>query len=157
MKKKIFSLLLAIIICQAAGLISSLFTAPAIPGWYANLQKPSFSPPNWLFAPVWITLYILMGIAAWLVWRKGWKKKGVKQALTIFGLQLVANSLWSIVFFGLQSPFWALMGIIILWSLILMTILKFKLLSKTASLLLVPYLLWVSFATLLNFAIFRLN
>ena len=157
MKSKAFSLLLSIAICQAAGLIGSFFTAPAIPTWYATLQKPSFSPPNWLFAPVWISLYALMGIALFLIWQKGWQKKSVKQALTIFGFQLGLNSLWSIIFFGFQSPFWALVEIIILWGLILLTIIKFKPLSKTASLLLVPYLLWTTFATILNFAIARLN
>jgi len=156
-KSKAFSLLLSIAICQAAGLIGSFFTAPAIPTWYATLQKPSFSPPNWLFAPVWISLYALMGIALFLIWQKGWQKKSVKQALTIFGFQLGLNSLWSIIFFGFQSPFWALVEIIILWGLILLTIIKFKPLSKTASLLLVPYLLWTTFATILNFAIARLN
>ncbi len=155
--KRIFSLILAILICQAAGLIGSIFTAPAIPAWYAGLAKPSFSPPNWLFAPVWLILYTLMGVAAYLIWEKGIGKKKVKTALTIFTIQLVLNSFWSIIFFGWRLPQYAFLEIIVLWFFILLTLLNFYKISRTAGLLLVPYLFWVSFAALLNYSIFKLN
>lgn len=150
-------LFIFILVCEAAGFLGSLFTAPAIPTWYANLQKPSFNPPNWLFAPVWTTLYALMGIAAYLVWKAGIEKNEVRIALALFAIQLVLNILWSYLFFKLQSPLYALIEIVILWLFILLTMISFLKVSKTAGLLLLPYLLWVSFAAILNFAIFRLN
>ncbi len=151
---KTLRLTLSIVICLAAGAIGSFFTTPAINSWYVFLIKPSFSPPNWLFAPVWTTLYILMGIALFLVWQKA---KENKKAIIFFSAQLILNSLWSILFFGLKSPGLALGEIVVLWLLILLTILQFKKISKSAAWLLLPYLLWVSFATFLNLAIFRLN
>lgn len=154
---KYLPVLISIIICQMAGLLGSLFTAPAIPTWYASLTKPSFSPPNWVFGPVWIILYTLMGISAYLVWQQGVKKKGVKIALAIFGVQLVLNTLWSILFFGLKLPLYAFIEIIFLWFFILLTILSFSKISKAAGLFLLPYIFWVSFAALLNFYIFKLN
>jgi benzodiazapine receptor len=157
MKFKLTPLIISIIICQAAGLIGSIFTAPAIPAWYAGLIKPSFSPPNWLFAPVWLILYTLMGVAAYLIWEKGISKKKVKTALIIFAVQLILNSLWSIIFFGWRLPQYAFVEIIALWVFILLTILNFYKISRTAGLLLVPYLFWVSFAALLNYSIFNLN
>jgi tryptophan-rich sensory protein len=149
-------LVISIIICQLAGMIGSVFTMPAIPGWYANLNKPSFSPPNWLFGPVWILLYTLMGISLYLVWnQKG--SVGTKTALIFFAVQLGLNTLWSLIFFGLRLPLAAFLEILVLWLFILLTILKFFPISKVAAYLLIPYLLWVSFASLLNFYIFRLN
>ena len=142
---------------QAAGLIGSIFTMPAIDSWYATLARPDFAPPNWIFAPVWTTLYVLMGVAAFLVWQKGLSKKEIKVALTIFGVQLVLNTLWSIIFFGLQSPLWAFIEIVFLWIAIVATIVAFARVSKLAAWLLVPYILWVSFAGYLNFMIFWLN
>ena len=156
-KIKWINLLLAILICQIAGIIGTIFTTPAIPIWYANLEKPFFSPPNWLFAPVWIILYTLMGISVYLIWERGTKKKDVKSALLAFSGQLVLNSVWSIIFFGLKSPFYAFLIIVFLWLVILLTIVKFYKLSKKAGLLLVPYILWVSFATVLNYYIWILN
>ncbi len=150
---KIIKLIFSIFLCQLVGLIGSVFTTPAISSWYAYLNKPSFSPPNWLFGPVWLSLYTLMGMSFYLVWQK----KNNQVAIKVFLAQLVLNSLWSIIFFGLRQPFWALVEIIFLWFLILLTILKFKKISRLASLLLIPYLLWVSFASLLNFYIFKLN
>jgi len=132
--------------------VGSIFTTPAIPGWYATLQKPSFSPPNFLFAPVWTTLYILMGISLALI-----LNKKNKTAIIFFVVQLVLNSLWSILFFGLKSPKLAFVEIIFLWLAILITILKFFKISKLAGWLFVPYLLWVSFASVLNLTIVRLN
>ena len=103
-KGKLTKLVAAILVCEFVGLLGSIFTIPAITTWYAALQKPSFSPPNWLFGPVWTLLYALMGVSAYLVWEKGIKKKGVKPALKLFSLQLILNFMWSILFFGLRSP-----------------------------------------------------
>ena len=147
-------LIASILICQIAGIIGSIFTAPSITTWYANLQKPGFSPPNWVFGPVWITLYTLIGISLYLVWNK---KKNIKIPLTLFFIQLILNSIWSIIFFGLQNPFYALIEIIILWITILLTIINFYKVSKKAGLLLLPYIIWVSVATILNYYIWILN
>jgi len=155
--RNIVKLVISIIACQGAGLIGSLFTTPAIPTWYAGLQKPPFTPPSWLFAPAWITLYLLMGIAAFLVWRMGLDKRKVRTALIIFLAQLVLNALWSVVFFGMQSPLYGVIVIVLLWAAILVTILRFARLSATAAWLLVPYILWVSFAAVLNISIWLLN
>jgi benzodiazapine receptor len=155
--RDIVKLVVSLVACQCAGAIGSIATTPAIPTWYATLQKPSFSPPNWLFAPAWITLYLLMGVAAFLIWRKGFKQKGVRAALVIFLVQLVLNALWSVVFFGLQSPLWGVVVIIALWIAILITIIKFFKLSTAAGSLMLPYILWVSFAAVLNIALFMLN
>lgn len=154
---QIARLVASILICQGAGLIGSVFTTPAIPTWYAALRKPFFRPPNWLFAPVWITLFTLMGISAFLVWRKGLGDPQVKIALTIFAIQLILNTSWSVVFFGLRSPLAGLIVISVLWVAILLTILNFYKISVMAGLLLVPYILWVSFAAVLNLFIWTLN
>ena len=148
---------LAVVICQAAGFLGAIFTTPSIPTWYASLEKPFFNPPNWVFFPVWTTLYTLMGISAFLVWRKGIKHRQVKVALGIFLAQLILNTLWSIVFFGLNSLLGGLIVIVPLWIAILLTIITFFRTSKLAGGLLIPYLLWVSFATLLNFSLWQLN
>ena len=153
----IFKLLASIIVCQLAGLIGSIFTVTAIPTWYAALQKPAFNPPNWIFAPVWTSLYLLMGISAFIIWRKGLSSSGVKEALIVFVVQLILNASWSIVFFGLKSPLSGAVVIIILWIAILFTVVRFFKISMTASLLLLPYLLWVSFAAVLNISIWLLN
>ncbi|MFW6194445.1 MAG: TspO/MBR family protein [Halobacteriota archaeon] len=144
-------------ICLAAGFIGSIFTTPAIPVWYATLQKPFFTPPNWVFGPAWTTLYILMGIALFLVWNKGIQDRKVQVAMGVFGVQLVLNSLWSILFFGMQNPFYAFIEVIILWFAILATIILFYGIDKRASFLLVPYILWVSFASVLNYYVWILN
>jgi len=154
---KIIKLILSIVLCQAAGIIGSLFTTPSIPTWYASLQKPWFAPPNWLFGPVWITLFTLMGISFYLVWNKGLKNKLVKKGLVIFGIQLLLNILWSFFFFGLNSPSYGLIEIIILWIAIGLTIFKFFKISKNAALLLLPYIAWVSVAAILNYYIWILN
>jgi len=152
-----FKLVIAIVVSELAGVIGSVFTISAIPTWYAALQKPSFSPPNWIFGPVWTTLYLLIGVAAFLVWRHGLERKEVKTALAIFGGQLVLNTLWSIIFFGLHNHFWAFIEIIVLWSAILWTIFAFYKISRPAAYLLLPYILWVSFAGYLNYSIWILN
>jgi len=146
-----------ILLSFLAGAIGSLFTFSAIPNWYATLVKPSFAPPNWLFGPAWTTLYVLMGISAYFIYQKGWKNKPVRFALSIFGVQLALNALWSILFFGLRSPLYGLMGIIPLWLSIAFCIRLFYPIDKKAAYLLVPYILWVTFATLLNFSIWMLN
>lgn len=147
----------AILLCQSAGWVGSLFTAPSIPEWYAQLNKPFFTPPSWVFAPVWITLFTFMGIAAFLIWKKGLKERTVRWGLILFLAQLVLNSLWSFLFFGLRSPFYALLEIFVLWTAILITILQFLKISRWAALLLLPYLVWVSLACSLNLGIFLLN
>jgi tryptophan-rich sensory protein len=155
--RNILKLVVSIVVSQCAGLIGSAFTTPAIPTWYAALEKPFFTPPSWLFAPAWITLYVLMGIAAFLVWRLGLDDRRVRAALMIFLIQLVLNTLWSVAFFGLQSPLYGFIVIILLWLAILLTIHSFTRISRLAAWLLVPYILWVSFASVLNISIWVLN
>ncbi len=152
----ILKLVTSIILCQLVGFFGSLFTTPAIPTWYATLNKSSFTPPNWIFGPVWISLFILMGISLFFVWRRQGHPK-LKIALVFFFIQLTFNILWSIAFFGLKSPLLGLMDIILLWIAILLTIQNFVKVSKFAGILLIPYFLWVSFATLLNFSLWFLN
>lgn len=154
---KIFKLILSVVICLGAGAIGSLFTASSIPTWYTTIEKPFFNPPNWIFGPVWTLLFIMMGVALFLVWNKGWQNKKVKIAMLIFGIQFLLNILWSILFFGFLSPFYAFVEIIFLWLAILVTIIYFYQISRPASWLLVPYIFWVSFASVLNFFIWRLN
>jgi tryptophan-rich sensory protein len=146
-----------IILSQLAGALGAVFTFEAIPSWYASLEKPFFTPPAWVFGPVWTTLYLLMGIAAYLVWERMGENKVAKQALYLFGTQLALNSAWSIGFFGLRSPLLGMVIIVLLWLAIVGTMRAFTKVSATAGNLLVPYLAWVSFATLLNAAILILN
>lgn len=155
--KKAAGIIVSIVACELAGIIGALFTTPSISGWYAGLAKPFFNPPSWVFAPVWTALYALMGLAAWLVYDKGFKKPEVKKALTVFGVQLLLNILWSIVFFGAHQLFGAVVVIVLLWAMILWTILLFHEISKSAAYLLIPYILWVSFAAVLTVAVFVLN
>lgn len=147
----------SVVLCLLAGFIGSIATTPKIQSWYAGLAKPSFAPPNWLFGPAWTTLYVLMGIALYLVWRKGLAAKGVKLAIAVFLAQLVVNALWSFAFFGAESPLAGLVVIAMLWIMIAVTIAVFAPVSRPAALLLVPYIAWVSFATVLNAAIYALN
>ena len=155
--KNIIKLLVSIVICQAAGIIGSIFTTPNITTWYATLKKPAFAPPNWLFAPVWTMLFLLMGIALYLVWRRGLNNEPVRTAFIIFILQLIINILWSVMFFYFMFPLGGFVMIIALWLLILLTIIHFINISRAAGILLLPYLLWVSFASILNFMLWRLN
>lgn len=157
MKHDLLKLFISLVGCQLVGIISSPITAGAIPTWYQTLEKPFFSPPNWLFAPAWITLYLLMGVSVYLIWLQGWKKKAVRHALRWFWAQLALNFLWTPLFFGLRSPVLGLIDIIILDILVIITIRTFYPISKTAGYLLVPYTLWISFATALNAAIVLLN
>jgi translocator protein len=146
-----------IALCQSAGLLGSFFTIPAIPIWYATLNKPPFSPPNWLFGPVWISLYTLMGISLFIIWNKVGIKLEVKRAMIFFFVQLGLNALWSVFFFGLRSPLAGLIEMVFLWSTIVLTIYYFFKLSQWAGILLLPYLVWVSFAFILNFSLWILN
>ena len=155
--KYIFKLIISIVACQCAGLIGSVFTTPAIPTWYAALEKPLFTPPNWLFAPAWITLYLLMGISASIIWHRGLDKPQVRTALIIFLIQLILNALWSVVFFGLESPLYGVVVIAVLWIAIVATIVQFFRISTLAGALLLPYIGWVTFAAALNISIFMLN
>jgi len=155
--KYVYKVIISIVVCEGAGLIGSIATTPAIPTWYAALEKPSFTPPNSVFAPVWISLYLLMGIAASLVWRKGSENRPVKLALCVFLMQLILNVLWSVVFFGLESPLYGLVIIILLWIAIIVTIVKFFKISIPAGALLIPYIGWVTVAALLNGYIWMLN
>lgn len=156
-KKLSIKLLISILFCLAVGAVGAISTQSSVDGWYTIINKPSFNPPNWIFAPVWTVLYILMGIAAGLVWHKGFYHKWVQTALYHFGFQLILNAAWSILFFGMQQPLWALIEILVLFTIILLTIKWFKVVDKRAAYLLIPYACWVAFATLLNFEIWRLN
>ncbi|MCX7973710.1 MAG: tryptophan-rich sensory protein [Candidatus Aminicenantes bacterium] len=153
----VFKLIVSLILCQLAGIIGSFFTRPAIPTWYQTLNKPNFTPPNWLFGPVWISLYILMGLSLFLIWRKKPQNGRINSAFAIFFIQLILNAFWSIAFFGFRSPLFGLVIIILLWIGLLLTIIQFARLSFAASVLLWPYFLWVNFASLLNFSIWLLN
>jgi tryptophan-rich sensory protein len=150
-------LILSVIICQLAGVFGSFFTISAIPAWYATLNKPWFTPPNWLFGPVWISLYTLMGISLYLIWAKGFREKKGRIALGVFVIQLGLNAAWSLLFFGLQSPLLGLAGIIPLWVFIALNIWAFWRIDKRAGYLLVPYVAWVTIATALNYYVWILN
>lgn len=149
--------IISLLITFAIGLVASLFTTPQIHGWYASLQKPVFNPPNWLFAPVWTALYMMIAIAAYLVWKRRNNSAAYRKARQIYFWQLLFNFSWSILFFGLHQILIALIVIALLWLSIIATMYAFNRFSKVACWLLLPYLLWVSFAGLLNFSIYMLN
>lgn len=148
--------IVTLLIPQLAGGIGAIFTTPNISQWYVFLHKPFFAPPNWVFAPVWTTLFLLMGVALYLIWNAK-KSQEKNEALLFFFVQLMLNILWSVLFFGLRSPLAAFLEILVLWVLILLTIFHFFKVSKVAGWLLVPYLLWVSFASVLNWGIVLVN
>lgn len=150
-------LLAAIVVCNLGGIIGALVTTTGEGSWYAAIEKPPFNPPGFVFGPVWTTLYILMGISLYLVWMEGTGRRDVRLALTVFFIQLGLNTLWTFLFFGLQSPFLGLVEILILWIFILATIVVFYPINKTAAFLLVPYLAWVTFAAFLTCSIWILN
>lgn len=174
--KDILKLIVAMSVSLGAGFVGSLYTMPAIEGWYAELVKPALDPPDWVFGPVWTALYILMGAAAFLVWSQygrtpdAAEKRRIRIALELFVIQLCLNALWSVIFFGMQSPSWALAEMVVLWLAILATIIAFAKAAPPGSLntrllkrgriaawLLVPYILWVTFAAYLNLSIWILN
>lgn len=145
-----------IVICVSAGGLGAIATRPEIEVWYKSIEKPSWNPPDYVFGPVWTTLFVMMGIAAWLVWKPG-GFKAAKQSLTLFAVQINLNVAWSWIFFGMHQQGWAFVEIVILWVAIVATTVAFFLKSKIAGWLMVPYLAWVSFASVLNFAIWQLN
>jgi translocator protein len=147
------ALVVLVILCFAVAGVGGLTTTPNIPNWYASLAKPSWTPPGWVFGPVWSVLYLSMAIAAWLIWQRG----NATVPMIVFGIQLVFNAAWSWLFFGLHSPGVAFVDIILLWVAIVATAVAFWRRSMLAGILFVPYLAWVSFAAVLNFAIWRLN
>ena len=153
----IVKLVVSIVACQGAGGIGAIFTTPAIPTWYAGLKKPAFTPPNSAFGPVWITLYLMMGIAVFLVWREGLGHEGVTTAFIVFWVQLALNVLWSIIFFGSKSLFGGMVVIIILLLAILANIVLFFGISQVAGGLLIPYIIWVLIAAHLNAQVWILN
>lgn len=153
---KIWKFVVAVVVCEGIGILGSVFTLAQIPTWYAGLVKPFFSPPSFVFAPVWTTLYALMGISVVLVLEKTPEKKK-NLILSLFGLQLFLNFLWSVVFFTGHQPLLALIDIAVLWGTIAALIIMFKKISMPAAILLIPYLLWVSFASILNLSIVILN
>ena len=153
---QIAALVLSVVVCFAAAAVGAAFTSPNVPGWYASLDKPSWTPPSWVFGPVWSLLYLLMGISAWQVWRKVESRAAVVP-LVLFGIQLLLNVAWSGLFFGLRNPGAALIDIVLLWGAILATVIVFWRRSALAGWLMLPYLAWVSFAVALNLAIWNLN
>lgn len=150
-------LILAIVICQAAGGLGALFTSTGPNSWYATLEKPSWNPPNWIFGPVWTVLYLMMGVALYLVWSKTPLERAGRMAFAWFWIQLALNVLWSAAFFGLKSPLYGYLVILALWCAIVATMWTFGRVSKTAVLWLAPYLLWVTFASCLNWSILAFN
>lgn len=156
-KKRFIRIAICVSLCLVVGFIAAMATQSSVHGWYVSLNKPIFNPPNWLFGPVWTVLYIMMGVAAGLVWDKGFYHKWVKTALYHFAIQLILNAFWSVIFFGLKLPLPALFIIIGLFILLLPTYKWFKVVDKRAAYLLLPYLIWIAFAAALNFEIWRLN
>ena len=152
-KNEWVGLVLSLAVCFAVAGIGSFATSPEIGGWYAKLKKPAWTPPNWLFGPVWTALYTAMGVAAWLVW----KRVGWHAAIALFAVQLALNLAWSFIFFRFHSPGWAVAEIVLLWASIAATAISFAPISKTAAALFVPYILWVTYAAALNFSIWKLN
>ena len=150
-------LIISVAVPLAVGGLSGFATARGVAEWYPTLAKPSFNPPAWVFGPVWTVLYIMMGVAAFLVWRAGLDADGVKAALIAFAVQLALNGLWSILFFGMQAPGWALVEIVLLWVAIGFTVVCFWRVAPLPGALLLPYWAWVSFATVLNASLWWLN
>ncbi len=154
----VLKFILAVALPVSVGAISGYFTSSNVDTWFPSVVKPSFNPPGWLFAPVWTTLYVMMGIALFLVWKDETATKAMKQkAIIVFMVQLMLNFFWSFIFFEQHEIGWAVVEIVLLWVMILITIFYFAAISKPATWLLVPYISWVSFATILNFAIWQLN
>jgi benzodiazapine receptor len=149
----------SVLLCEAVGAIGSIYTYDSVRDWYPELEKPSYTPPSWVFAPVWTLLYAMMGVSLYLASQRHTEEVGGvwRASRVLIGTQLALNALWSYVFFGRRAPGWALLEILFLWVAITATILAFFKISRTAALLLLPYLLWSSFAVALNHSIWRLN
>jgi tryptophan-rich sensory protein len=157
MKNKIFQLAVSIVLCQAIGFLGSFFNRQAIPGWYAGLKKPVFNPPNWVFAPVWTLLFLLMGISFYLIWSSQAAGKIKMMAMGAFFIQLLLNFFWSYFFFYLNNPLAGLIEIVLLLVMIAVTMALFYQINQWAAWLLLPYLLWVCFAAVLNYSLWKLN
>ena len=155
--KNWLKLVISIAVPLAVGAVAGMFTASGISGWFQTIEKPAWQPPNWVFGPVWTVLYLMMGIALFLIWKKEAPKTIKRMAITVWIIQLVFNFFWSFIFFQKHQLDWALGEILVLWFFILLTILFFARISKTAAWLMVPYISWVSFASLLTFTIYELN
>lgn len=155
MNKNYWRIIVSAVLCVLLGSAGALFTAPEIQGWYQSLNKPSWNPPNWLFGPVWTLLYLLMGIAAGIIWNSNAADK--KSALQVFILQFILNSAWSFLFFNRHWIGVALIEIVLLFLLLLRTIFLFQKVNRTAAYLLIPYAAWVAFAACLNAAFYVLN
>lgn len=153
---KLLKLLLSIILCEGVGILGSIFTIPSITTWYSHLNKPVFNPPNWIFGPVWTILYLLLGVFLYLILEKKFKK-GKNKFLIVFSVQLFLNFLWSIIFFGMHLPLVAFIEIAFLWGSIVWLVINSWTVSKISSLILIPYLCWVSFAAILNLTVALLN
>jgi tryptophan-rich sensory protein len=155
---KISRVAIVVVICLVVGYVSGMVTRTSITTWYPTLVKPSFNPPNWIFAPVWTSLYVMMGVAAGFIWNQiTTQKVAVTKALQIFAIQLVLNALWSYLFFGLHNLMLATIEVVLLWLMIFETYSQFAKINKTASYLMLPYLAWVSFASVLTASIWWLN
>jgi len=155
--KNVIALIICILIPQLAGGLGAYFTAESVATWYTQIEKPAFTPPGYLFSIVWPLLFLLMGISSWLIWKKLGQHPLAGWALGVYGIQLILNTLWSFIFFGMQNPGLALVEIIILWAMIAYTMMLFYKVRKAAAYLLIPYILWVSFAIALNASIWWLN
>lgn len=153
----IVPLIIFIIICEAAGVVGSLFTMSSLTTWYASISKPSFTPPGWIIGAVWIVLYFLMAVSAYLVFEKGVSSTKVKTALYAFGIQLIINVLWSVSFFGLRNITLGFAVIVLLWFAVLATIILFYKTRKSAAVIMLPYIFWVTFAAVLNYLVLVLN
>lgn len=153
----VIKLIIAIAIPLVVGGISGFFTVNSVQSWYLTINKPSWNPPSWVFGPVWTTLYVMMGIGLFLVWKADTSTELKKIAIALFAVQLLLNFFWSLIFFQQHQPGWALVDLIALWVFIVLTIFAFAQVNKTAAWLLVPYISWVSFAGILNYTIWRLN
>ena len=155
--KEILRLIVSIVIVFLAGAVGTVYTLKEITTWYVTLAKPSWTPPNWAFGPIWTALYILIGISLYLVWREGLDRRDVRIALLVFATQLILNVVWSLIFFGTHNIFGGLVLVILLWISILANIIVFYRISQPAGLILIPYLIWVSIASYLNYSVFLLN
>jgi len=156
-RRSMLTLAILLGLAYAAGAVGSVFTARSVGTWYQDLAKPSWTPPGWVFGPVWTLLYTMMGLAAWLVWLRGTSARTAEGPLAAWGVQLVLNAVWSALFFGLRRPDLALAELAALWCVVLATTVLFWCRSRAAGWLMVPYVLWTTFAGALNFAIWRLN
>ncbi|VVB99675.1 TspO/MBR family protein [uncultured archaeon] len=150
-------LIIAVVACEAVGYVGALFTAPAVSTWYAGLNKPVFAPPDFIFGPVWIALYFLMGLGLYIVWYKGIENVDTRRAIALFAFQLSLNLLWTGIFFGAKDIGLAFAEIIALWIVVVLTIVEFGRISRKPAALMFPYLAWVSFATFLNYAFWLMN